>query len=376
MMWDKTISFINALIIHVLLLIVVSFNVEWPLKPHLIPPKPQHIIQAMAMDEKQVLNAVKHFKAQQHHEANTQKTQYVELEKQMNNVERTVAKEARRLDKLREQTQKEQQRLAQLEQQRRNETAQLDKSKRQQIEQARLKQEAKARKEREEALRTELEQAELERKQRLETKQALQKQEKAKHLAEQKKLEKKKQAEKQARLAKEEEKRQAAEQKTAEKKRKLAEQKAAQAEEKKRKAAEQKTAEKAEKQRKLAEQTAEEKKRQAAEKQRKAAEQNAEEAASAKNNEQRINQLRATIRSKIKRRWKNLPENYRGLSCEVAIFLSSSGSVTQVRVVKGSGNAVFDNTVKRTVQQAAPFPIPEDLFEKVNPVTFTLTQSS
>lgn len=46
------------------------------------------------------------------------------------------------------------------------------------------------------------------------------------------------------------------------------------------------------------------------------------------------------------------------LSAQVTIFIDRKGLVTRTVISQSSGNAAFDNEVKRTLQSAAPFPEP------------------
>ncbi len=334
-MWNKIISFFYALMFHVLLLVLLFFNVEWPFKPHLIssPAPDEQIIQAVAMDEKQMLATVKEWQNQQTVDNKSKKKQYIELENNITKLERTVTKETQQLDKLRQQKAKEQQRLAELKKQRETKSEALAKLKRQQIEQARLKQQAEETRKREETLRKALEKAERERQQQLEKERQARQQAEAKRLAEEKQrqaqeAEKKRQAaEQQARLAKE-----------AEEKRRAAEQQAKREAEEKRKAAEQAAAKQAENEKK-----------------------------------QRIEQTMLKIQRKVQQHWIRPPGNYRGLSCIIEILLNPNGSVSQVTVVQGSGNIAFDNSAKRAVHQASPLSIPKDLFEVFRHFQFKFT---
>jgi len=52
-----------------------------------------------------------------------------------------------------------------------------------------------------------------------------------------------------------------------------------------------------------------------------------------------------------------LPDNIR---CQVEITLLTSGAVADVRVLRSSGNPVFDESVLRAVRKASPLPLPSD----------------
>ncbi|RKZ38532.1 MAG: hypothetical protein DRQ49_09855 [Gammaproteobacteria bacterium] len=177
-MWDRFISFINALIIHALLLAVLFFTIE-PLKKPKPPPKPEQFIQAVTVDENQWLAAI-------------QKRERIAQHQALRAQQDELSRKKRQLDKLR--LQQEQQRLAKLKQRQLLEAAALEELKRQQAEKARLRQEALERKRFAEALAREKEAKRKAAKKRQAAEQA--------RLEAEKKRQAKAKAQEQARLAK------------------------------------------------------------------------------------------------------------------------------------------------------------------------------
>lgn len=150
-----------------------------------------------------------------------------------------------------------------------------------------------------------------------------------------------------AKLKKEEEQRKQAEAKAkaeAERKRKEEEQRRKEEEERKRKAAEEERAKelaaKQEREKQLQEQLEKERL------------------------QRRVNDALAQyipiIKQKVSRNW-NRPEILSSnIEAHVNVRLSQSGEVISARVVKSSGNPVFDRSVENAVLKASPLPIPQD----------------
>lgn len=84
-----------------------------------------------------------------------------------------------------------------------------------------------------------------------------------------------------------------------------------------------------------------------------------------------INQYTALIHDRVRRNWR-LPPNWRGLSCTVSVKLIPGGDVASVRIVRSSGDPVFDRSVESAVFQAAPLPVPSEphLFEAFREFNF------
>ncbi len=67
-----------------------------------------------------------------------------------------------------------------------------------------------------------------------------------------------------------------------------------------------------------------------------------------------------TVRDRMQEKWE-LPiwlSRQQNLSAKVMIFIDSRGKIRSFHFVKNSGNAQFDDEVKRTLQQSQPYPPP------------------
>jgi len=201
-------------------------------------------------------------------------------------------------------------------------------------------------------------QEEIERKQELQKLEQKRKKEERRleELKKKKELEKKKLIELEKKKKREEKKR-----KEAEKKRKI--------EEKKRKEREKKEALKrkkaAEKKKK-----AEAKKKREAEKKRKAAEAKKKRQELERRADAEFNRYAARIQSKVENNWR-----YAGQQCHTAkvlVKLAPGGVVRNVRVIRGSGDPVFDRSVEAAFLRASPLPLPPDpqLFEFYREIEF------
>lgn len=143
--------------------------------------------------------------------------------------------------------------------------------------------------------------------------------------------------------------------------------------EKQRQEAERKRKEEEERQRQLAE----EKRRKEEEQRRKEEEQRQQELAEKRQREQELQEqleqerLQAQvddalaqyvpiIRQKVSRNW-NRPASLRNdIEAHVNVRLSQAGEVISARIVKSSGNPVFDRSVENAVLKASPLPIPQE----------------
>lgn len=184
-------------------------------------------------------------------------------------------------------------------------------------------------------------------------------------------LEQQKAAEEARKKAEAEKKRQA-ELKRIEEEKAEAARKQKQLEEEKRRKAEEAKRKKEEAERKAAE----EKKRKEAEKRRQAeeAKRRKEEAdrllqeslaAEEREREERrvsgvVNQHMGMIRQRIKRNWNEPANATKGMQCTLRVSLLPDGDVRSVKVVKSSGNPVFDRSAESAVYKAAPWPQPSD----------------
>ena len=68
----------------------------------------------------------------------------------------------------------------------------------------------------------------------------------------------------------------------------------------------------------------------------------------------------ALITQKVQRNWGKPPDARAGMSCEVFVRLIPGGEVVEARVVKSSGNVLFDRSVETAVFRASPLPMPTE----------------
>ena len=66
------------------------------------------------------------------------------------------------------------------------------------------------------------------------------------------------------------------------------------------------------------------------------------------------------IQDKIQRNWLRPAGSPKGLSCLILVKLIPGGEVVDARVVRSSGDALFDRSVETAVLKASPLPLPED----------------
>jgi colicin import membrane protein len=66
------------------------------------------------------------------------------------------------------------------------------------------------------------------------------------------------------------------------------------------------------------------------------------------------------------------------LSCQISIRLMPDGSVLRVKILRSSGNNVYDQSVIDAVNHAAPLPVPSDpkVFTEIREITMTLNGRS
>ncbi|MGB4945955.1 MAG: TonB family protein, partial [Candidatus Competibacter denitrificans] len=62
----------------------------------------------------------------------------------------------------------------------------------------------------------------------------------------------------------------------------------------------------------------------------------------------------------VERHWTPLASSEGGLVCLLRITITGSGQVTNVQVVKGSGDSLFDNSAVAAARRASPLPMPAD----------------
>lgn len=192
--------------------------------------------------------------------------------------------------------------------------------------------------------------------------------------AKRKQEESKRQQEEERRIALEkqrlEEEKQRAEARLAEEKRKAAEAKAAAEKERKEAEAE------AEKKRKETEAKVEAKAKAEAEKKRQEEERRANELAEqieaeeqAARDQSEIDRFTRLIQTQIENAFTN-PQ--RGLKCTLLVKMVPGGDVVDAKVVRSSGNVLFDRRAEIAVHKASPLPVPDDprLFQQMREIEF------
>ncbi|MDQ3565308.1 MAG: cell envelope integrity protein TolA, partial [Pseudomonadota bacterium] len=93
------------------------------------------------------------------------------------------------------------------------------------------------------------------------------------------------------------------------------------------------------------------------------------EAARREHDQSEINKYIKLIRTQIGNTF-NYPE--RGLSCELLVTMVPGGDVVDAKVIRSSGNAVFDRQAEIAVRKASPLPVPDDprLFRQLREIQF------
>jgi colicin import membrane protein len=314
-----------ALLIHVALLVLVTFGLDWDSQLQSVPRAP--VVEAVAVDQSLV-------------DQELQKIRDLEAERERKKDEaiKTREREEQRLAEVKQQQAAEQQRLAELEQQRAAEAAA---TKRRQEAEKKRQAEVKQQQAAEQRRLAELEQqraaeaAETKRRQEAEKKRQAEV--------------KQQQAAEQKRLAELEQQKQAAEKKRRDEEARLA------ALEAQRKVDEQKrqAAAEAERQRR-AEETAQRQREIAAETERQAAEADRVAQSTAV-------RYTALIRDRVERSWLRSPGLPDKLEALLLVRLDPFGEVLEARIVRSSGNALFDRSAEAAVKKASPLPVPSDV---------------
>ena len=71
-----------------------------------------------------------------------------------------------------------------------------------------------------------------------------------------------------------------------------------------------------------------------------------------------VDRYKALIEARVSAAWVSVP-GAKGLRCDVAVRVIAGGQVVSVRVLRSSGNAVFDRSVVAAIYNAAPLPVPK-----------------
>ena len=75
----------------------------------------------------------------------------------------------------------------------------------------------------------------------------------------------------------------------------------------------------------------------------------------------RLRTYQAELEAKIKNAW-NIPPRSKGLQAAFFLSINRAGNVEQSRLVRGSGNALFDESLQQAIKQAQPLPpLPEGI---------------
>ncbi|MEN8207384.1 MAG: cell envelope integrity protein TolA, partial [Pseudomonadota bacterium] len=77
--------------------------------------------------------------------------------------------------------------------------------------------------------------------------------------------------------------------------------------------------------------------------------------------ESALSQYIPYIQEKIQRNWLRPPGSPAGLSCLILVKLIPGGEVVDAKVVRSSGDPLFDRSVETAVLKASPLPLPEDV---------------
>jgi len=89
-----------------------------------------------------------------------------------------------------------------------------------------------------------------------------------------------------------------------------------------------------------------------------------------------IAKYESLIKQEITRHW-NIPATAsEELKCKVRVKLIPGGDVFEVRIIEGSGDLAFDNSVENAIRRAAPLPVPSiesGLFDAFREVDFTFS---
>jgi colicin import membrane protein len=85
-----------------------------------------------------------------------------------------------------------------------------------------------------------------------------------------------------------------------------------------------------------------------------------------------VDKYRAAIRQKVERNWIRPSASRKDLQCTVRVRLIPGGEVLEAKIVRSSGDPVFDRSVENAVHKASPLPLPEnaELLEQFREIEF------
>jgi TonB family protein len=90
----------------------------------------------------------------------------------------------------------------------------------------------------------------------------------------------------------------------------------------------------------------------------------------------RLRGYQAELEAKIKNAW-NIPPRSKGLQAAFFLSINRAGNVEQARLVRGSGNALFDESLQQAIKQAQPLPPwPEGIADRTLDITLNFRDSS
>jgi TonB family protein len=90
----------------------------------------------------------------------------------------------------------------------------------------------------------------------------------------------------------------------------------------------------------------------------------------------RLRSYEAELQAKIKNAW-NIPPRSKGLQAAFFLSINRAGNVEQSRLVRGSGNALFDESLQQAIKQAQPLPpLPEGIPDRTLDITLNFRDSN
>jgi colicin import membrane protein len=157
-----------------------------------------------------------------------------------------------------------------------------------------------------------------------------------------------------------------------EKKRKAEAEREKKAEQEKKRKAEAERKKKAEQEKKRKAEAERKKKAEAEAARRKEAEQALQAQLAEEQAQHALSQYIPHIQAKIQRNWLRPPGSSAGLSCLILVKLIPGGEVVDAKVMRSSGDPLFDRSVETAVLKASPLPLPQDtaLFKHFREIQF------
>jgi uncharacterized protein (DUF39 family) len=112
-MIDRIISFVEALLLHGVLFVVIFFNLELPILAPLksIQVPSEKVIEAIAIDEQQLVVAAEQLRLAQIQRTQDIEQEYLQLKQQQRKIERSTEREHKKLEKLQQQKARQQKKI-------------------------------------------------------------------------------------------------------------------------------------------------------------------------------------------------------------------------------------------------------------------------